>query len=188
LDELEQLAAHPKVVAIGEIGLDYYRDHAPRQLQIDVFQSQLELAARLKLPVVVHNRNASDDILSILHAWCSSLQNVNNPLWKRPGVLHSFSEDEIKAKQAILDNFMIGITGPVTFKNDKIVHKTAASIPLEMLLIETDSPFLSPHPFRGSRNEPARVRLVADKIAQLHHVDIKIISHDTTANADKLFN
>jgi TatD DNase family protein len=108
LNELEDLATHPKVVAIGEIGLDYYRDRAPRQLQREVFKFQLGLAARMNLPVVIHNRDASDDVLSILHEWSSDLKNTNNPLWRYPGVLHSFSEDEIIAKQAISDNFMIG--------------------------------------------------------------------------------
>lgn len=188
LAELEILADNSKVVAIGEIGLDYYRDHAPHQLQIEVFRNQLELSARKKLPVVIHNRNAAEDIYSILHLWYSNLKNFGDPLSNHPGVLHSFSGDEGSARLAISENFMIGITGPVTFKNDKVVQKTVVSVPLDTLLIETDAPYLTPHPFRGSRNEPARVRLVADKIAQLRGMTIEIVAEQTSANADRLFN
>jgi TatD DNase family protein len=188
LYELEAMASHPKVVAIGEIGLDYYRDRAPRQLQLDVFQHQLELAAQMNLPVIIHNRQASADIISILHLWCSNLRKMKNPLWEHPGVLHSFSEDEAVAKQAISDNFLIGITGPITFNNTQVIQKAVSNIPPENLLVETDAPFLTPHPYRGTRNEPVHVRLVADKIAQLQGIAVEIIAEKTTTNADVLLN
>lgn len=187
LEELEEMALHTKVVAIGEIGLDYYRDRAPRQLQLNVFQSQLELAARMVLPIVVHNRKASSDVYSILHQWCVDLQLMGNPLWKHPGVLHSFSDDDELAQKVIADNFMIGVTGPITFNNAQVVQKMASHTSSDHLLIETDAPFLTPHPFRGTRNEPAHVRLVAGKIAQLKGIDIALIEEKTSDNADRLF-
>jgi len=187
LEELEEMALHTKVVAIGEIGLDYYRDRAPRQLQLNVFQFQLELAARMGLPIVVHNRQASSDVYSILHQWCVDLRLMGNPLWKHPGVLHSFSDDDEQAQKVIADNFMIGVTGPITFNNAQVVQKMASHTSCDHLMIETDAPFLTPHPFRGTRNEPAHVRLVAGKIAQLKGVDIAIIEEKTSDNADRLF-
>lgn len=187
-NELKELASHPKVVAIGEIGLDYYRECSPRHLQKDIFRNQLDLAAEIGLPVVIHNRQATDDILTILHKWCKDLRLMNSPLLRRPGVLHSFSDDIVNAKNAFSINFMIGVTGPITFKNAHNLQKTISGITSDNILIETDSPFLTPHPHRGARNEPAYVRLVADKIAQLQGLSLISIARNTTNNSDRLFN
>jgi TatD DNase family protein len=176
-----------KLAAIGEIGLDYYRDRTPREQQRQGFLSQLELAAELSLPVVIHNRQASVDLIPILVDWQSGLAHSGSPLAERPGVLHSFSEDLETAEQAIRLNFSIGFTGPVTFRNASALQEIAARLPLERILVETDSPFLAPQPFRGQRNEPAHVRLVAAKIASLQTLPFAQVAEITTANAGRLF-
>ncbi len=184
---LHKLAKSPKVVAIGEIGLDYYRDRAPRDVQQRVFHQQLDLAAELNLPVIVHCRDAADDVLGILTDWQSRLLAAGSPVADRPGVLHSFSGEESTARRAIALNFFIGITGPVTFLNARDHQAVIARLPLEKLLIETDAPFLTPHPHRGQRNEPGHVRLVAQKISELHHLPVEFVAETTTANANRLF-
>ncbi len=185
---LRDLAAHPKVVAIGEIGLDYYRDRTPRELQRRIFQEQLELAAEMALPVVIHSREAMQDVVSILSAWQAELFRSKSSLADRPGVLHSFSGDQQAAEQVRGSNFMIGITGPVTFQNTADLQQLVASQPLSSLLIETDAPFLTPHPYRGKRNEPSRVRFVAEKIAELHQKSYDNITKITAQNAARLFD
>ena len=184
------------VVAIGEIGLDYYWDHAPHDVQRRVLLEQLSLAEELKLPVVVHLREKGDalegdsavDLLKMLNQWHASLRSSENPLAKYPGVLHSFSGTREIAEEAIRLGFMIGVTGPVTFKKMSQRREMIASLPLKSLLIETDSPFLSPHPKRGKRNEPANVRFIVEKIAELHGKSTREIAEITTANAARLFN
>ncbi len=176
-----------RVVAIGEIGLDYYRDRAPRAAQRQAFLEQLELAAERNLPVVIHNRQASADLLEILAAWQAGLAGSGSPLASRPGVLHSFAGDLETAWAAIEINFYVGITGPVTFRNAQNLERVVAGLPLDRLLIETDAPFLAPHPFRGQRNEPAYVRLIAEKIADLHRLPVVAVAEATTANAKRLF-
>lgn len=193
--QLRELAKHPKVAAIGEIGLDYYRNQTPHELQKRVFRDQLSLAAEAVLPVVIHLRNADSqdrqataDVLFILSEWKSELARVGLPLEEWPGVLHSFSDDEEAARQAIQMNFRIGITGPVTFRNAPVLQHLAGSLPLDHLLIETDAPFLTPHPYRGKRNEPAFVRFVADKIGQVRSLSIEVVAEATSTNAKRLFN
>jgi TatD DNase family protein len=188
LAELEELARHRKVVAVGEIGLDYYRDRAPRDLQKQVFLSQLELAASLQLPVVIHNRQSTSELLEILVEWQAKLVAEGSSLAERPGVLHSYSDEIAPAMEAIEHNFFIGFTGPVTFNNARELQLVATTLPIECMLIETDAPFLTPHPFRGKRNEPARVRLVAEKIAELKKQPYNSIACVTTENAARLFN
>ena len=184
--KLKRLTAHKKVVAIGEIGLDYYRDAGPKTVQHSVLEAQLELAAEVELPVIVHNREASEDVLAILLNWQAGLQRSGSPLAKRPGVLHSFSGDREMAEKAIAA-FCIGFTGPLTFKNAPELQSLAAELPLDHILIETDSPFLSPHPLRGQRNEPARVKLVAEKLAELKQITFEEVAKATTENAKRLF-
>jgi TatD DNase family protein len=184
---LRTLATQGKVVAIGEIGLDYYRNRAPRELQRQVFSEQLSLAAELGLPVIIHNRDAMADLMQILIEWHESLVASSSHLAERPGVLHSYSEGESPARDAVALNFCVGFTGPVTFRNAPDLQRVAAALPVERLLVETDAPFLSPHPYRGKRNEPAMVRLVVEKIAELHHVPYESIASITTANASRLF-
>jgi len=186
-DELRDLAAHPKVLAIGEIGLDYYWDKTTLELQAEVFRAQLVLAAQLELPVIIHNREAGKDVMAILAEWQQTLADDESPLAERPGVLHSFSVDKAMAESAIEHNFYIGITGPVTFKNAPELQALVTELPLDQLLIETDSPFLTPHPHRGQRNEPAYVALVAEKIAELKGIAIEAVAAATTANVRDLF-
>lgn len=195
LDELRILSMHPKVVAIGEIGLDYYRNRSPHDLQQHVFRQQLTLAEQVGLPVVIHTRDASasdrqamHDVLDILESWWLALQTSGSNLAQRPGVLHSFSGDGRAAQQAIQNGFYIGITGPVTFRNAPGLQQLVATLPVERLLIETDAPFLAPHPHRGQRNEPAYVRLVAEKIAEIHHLPFNRIAEVTSYNAERLFH
>ncbi len=185
---LRELAQHPKVVAIGEIGLDYYRDWAPPDIQRRVFQQQLELAGELGLPVVIHNRQASSDMMEMLAAWQVQFSSAPFQEEGRPGVLHSFSGEEDVARKALELNFFFGISGPVTFRKATELHNAVSALPLERLLIETDAPYLTPHPRRGSRNEPAYVRLVAERIAELHEQPLSQIAESTTANAARLFN
>lgn len=188
ISELKLLAKQPKVVAIGEIGLDYYRDYAPRELQKKIFEEQLFLAAEMDLPIIVHNRESTTELLQILNTWHSSLVLQGSPLAYRPGVLHSFSGDVNDATVAQSMNFYIGITGPVTFrKADELCH-VVSTLSLDRLLIETDAPFLTPHPYRGKRNEPSYVKYVAAKIAEIRGISIPKIASITTQNAEKLFN
>jgi TatD DNase family protein len=185
IDEIRALAAHPKVVAIGEIGLDYYRDNSPPEMQRRAFEAQLTLAADLALPEIIHNRNASDDVLDILAAW---LPTLPPSLADRPGVLHSFSAPVEIAQRAIDLGFYLGFTGPITFKKADDLRRIAARIPADRILIETDAPFLTPHPFRGKfPNEPAHVRLVAERIAALRTMSDEEFFAQSTANAERLF-
>ncbi|MBT3321903.1 MAG: TatD family hydrolase [Anaerolineae bacterium] len=185
-----------KIVAIGEIGLDYYWNRAPHDIQKRVLREQLSLAEELKLPVVLHLREKGDategnctvDLLEILEKWLASLRSNKNPLVKYPGVLHSFSGTLKIAEEAIRLGFMIGVTGPITYKKMSQRREMIASLPLEKILIETDSPFLTPHPKRGKRNEPANIRFIAEKIADIHGKETREIATITTANAARLFN
>jgi TatD DNase family protein len=187
LNALRELATHPKVVAIGEIGLDYFRDSSPHELQKQIFGEQLDLALSLGLPVVIHNRQASEDVLELLKSWCQRLMADASPLSARPGVLHSFSAGLPLAEQAIELGFSIGFTGPVTYRKAEDLRHVAENIPLERILIETDAPFLTPEPHRGRRNEPAYVRLVAEKIGEIRTEVFSTIAQQTTRNAQRLF-
>lgn len=196
ISALRELASNPKVVAIGEIGLDYYWEAAPHNYQQSIFCAQLDLAAEMNLPVVIHLREKGDavggpcyeDAMSILEQWVADLDTKNETLRKNPGVLHSFSGSLETAQRAIDLNFCIGITGPVTFKNAKQKQDMVAQLPLDHLLIETDAPYLTPHPHRGKRNEPAFVYEIADKIAQLQSRNLEDVAVVTTNNAARLFS
>ena len=181
LAELRDLASHSKVVAIGEIGLDYYWDKAPRPLQKEVFEQQLALAKEIGKPVIIHQREAAADTMEILGRWAAGRDH--------PGlVLHSFSGDLTMAEAALELGFYIGLSGPVTFKNARDLPDIVAALPAERLLVETDAPFLSPHPFRGRRNEPARVKLIAERIAELQNRSFLEMSRRLTENTIELFN
>ena len=195
LDRLRIMAAQPEVVAIGEIGLDYYRDRTPPEQQLIIFKSQLGLAAELCLPVVIHTRNSSSadqkatsDAIIILTKWIEKLNMINSELVAYSGVLHSFSGDLISAQNAITLNFFLGITGPVTFKNSGELNRVVDSVPLENLLIETDAPFLTPHPFRGKRNEPAYVKYIAEKIAEIQESSYDVVVETSHINSERIFN
>jgi TatD DNase family protein len=154
---LRQLAESPRVVAIGEIGLDYFRDRSPRDVQRSAFADQLGLAAEVDLPVVIHNREAGDDLLGQLLPWGAARDN--------PGVLHAFSSDEAVAASAAQAGFFLGVAGPITFPNAAGRRMITSGLPRERVVLETDAPFLSPHPARGRRNEPSRVALVAEALS-----------------------
>ena len=188
LQNLRQQAQQPEVVAIGEIGLDYYRHHTPREQQKIMFQAQLDLAMELSLPVIIHNRDSIHDLLPILKAWHQRLTLSNHPLAQRPGVLHSYSGDFKSAMTAITMNFFIGISGPVTLKNAQKRKEVTRDLPIGKILLETDSPFLAPHPHRGKRNEPAFIPLIASEIAQLKNTHVTTVAEITHRNAQYLFN
>jgi TatD DNase family protein len=185
---LRRMVNHPKVVAVGEIGLDYYRDRAPRDMQKVILGKQLAVAGEAALPVVIHNRQASEDTLELLSAWHADLVSSGSTLAAQPGVLHSFSGDHELAARAVEMNFMIGITGPITYRNADDLRQVVRSIPLSALLIETDAPFLTPQPRRGERNEPAYVAWVAEKIAETKCLPIQEVMEQTTANSYRLFH
>jgi TatD DNase family protein len=184
LDPIRDLASAPKVVAIGEIGLDYHWDKSPKEAQWRAFEAQLALVRELEMPVIIHNREASDDVIAILETWARDLPPA---LRDRPGVLHSFSAPQSIAERALACGFYLGFTGPITYKNADDLRQIAALMPLDRLLIETDAPYLTPTPHRGQRNEPAYVRLVAERIAALRRLPLDEIASATTANAARLF-
>lgn len=186
--ELKQLISEEKVVAIGEIGLDYYRDYTPKNVQQSIFYQQLELAAEVELPVVVHNRDASEEITDLLKNWQSGLEVRGSRIANRPGVLHSFSGSIEMAQEMVQHHFKIGITGAVTFQNALDLQAVVAILPLESILTETDSPYQTPHPYRGKRNEPSNVRIVAEKIAELKTIPVEEVAKVTSHEADIMFN
>jgi TatD DNase family protein len=188
LADLVSEANERKILAVGEIGLDYYRDRAPRSVQRAVFIRSLSLGEKANLPVVIHNRQAMEDTLEILSDWHTSLVEIGSPLHDNPGVLHSFDGDLRSALKAIDLNFYIGITGPVTFKNARSLQQLVAELPLDRLLVETDGPFLTPHPHRGERNEPAYISLIVDKIAVLKRLTYSEVCASVWMNARNLFN
>ncbi|WP_067729751.1 TatD family hydrolase [Oceanobacillus damuensis] len=179
LEWIEELSAHPKVVAIGEMGLDYHWDKSPKDIQKDVFRKQIRLAKKVKMPIIIHNREATEDIIEILRE--ENAAEVG-------GIMHCYN-DSADYVQACLDmNFYISLGGPVTFKNAPLPKEVAKQVPLDKLLIETDAPYLAPHPNRGKRNEPAYVKLVAEQIAELREMDVNELSEITTKNGLSLFN
>lgn len=175
---IEELSRHEKVVAIGEMGLDYHWDKSPKDVQKRVFREQIRLAKKVKLPIVIHNREATADIMEILKE--ENAAEVG-------GIMHCFSGSPEVAKECLDMNFYISLGGPVTFKNAKKPKEVAAAVPMEKLLIETDCPYLAPHPNRGKRNEPAYVKLVAQQIAEIKGIDLEEVAERTAANARKLF-
>jgi TatD DNase family protein len=215
LEQLRALSRHPKVVAIGEIGLDYFRDLSPRSAQRQAFTDQLALAKEVGLPVVVHSRDAHDDVLHILRDWAksppcpsgasppragrtgaarpapargaASPPRAGGTEGGRHGVLHSYAAGPERLEEALEMGFYIGISGPVTFKNAEQLRAVAAAVPLDRLLIETDCPYLTPEPYRGKRNEPAYVRYVAQAIARARGVSEEIVAQATADNARRLF-
>lgn len=172
-----EAAAHPKVVALGEMGLDYYRDLSPRPIQQEAFERQLDLAEELDLPIVIHNREAYHDILPILQARRGSVR----------GVMHCFAGDVEIMHQSLALGFYIGIGGPVTYRKADTLQEVARKVPADVLLVETDCPWLAPQFRRGKRNEPAYVRATAEKIAELRGIFLEEIGEITTQNFETLF-
>ena len=184
LAELQELGQHPRVVAIGEMGLDFYRDRSPRDVQRRVFRRQLQIAAELGKPVVIHDREAHADTLETLRQWIAESQPIPS---EYRGVLHCFSGGLALAQAAIELGFFIGVDGPITYRNARKLPGIVKALPLDRLLVETDAPFLTPHPHRGQRNEPAYVRLVAERIADVKNLSPAEVAQATTANAKALF-
>ena len=184
LSVVEALAAAPKVVAVGEIGLDYYWDKSPKAQQFAAFEAQLTLASRLELPAIIHNREASEDVMAVLEQWAADLPAS---LKERPGVLHSFSAPPEIADRALAAGFYLGFTGPITYKNADSLRTIASSVPLERILVETDGPFLTPMPHRGKRNEPAYIPLIVERLAALKGLSAEAMGAASSENARRLF-
>ncbi len=169
--------ARPKVVAVGEIGLDYHYDFSPRDMQQTVFVRQLDLARQVGKPIIIHDREAHGDILAIVKREGKGLA----------GVFHCFSGSVEMAREVLKLGFYVSVAGPVTFANANKLHAVVKAVPLERLLIETDSPYLTPVPFRGKRNEPAHVRYVAETVAGLLGMETEALAAVTTENTKRLF-
>lgn len=200
IDELRRLAGKAKVIAVGEIGLDYHWNKSPKPQQWRAFEAQLTLASQLQLPVIIHSRegrvdtappgrvdtdpSASDDVMAILASWATAAPAA---LRGRLGVLHSFSASSEIAQRALELGFYLSFTGPITFKKADALRDVARSIPVNRLLIETDGPFLAPQQRRGKRNEPAYVRYINAKLAELHGLASDEMARQTTKNAERLF-
>ncbi|MBQ2758152.1 MAG: TatD family hydrolase [Clostridia bacterium] len=176
LDQIEKLLSHNKCVAVGEIGLDYHYDFSPRELQLEFFEKQLILANKYNLPVIVHDREAHADTMALLKKY------------KPKGVVHCFSGSVETAKEVVALGMYIGLGGAVTFKNAKKPLEVAAFVPDEMLLLETDCPYMSPVPFRGKRNDSTLIPYTAQTIAQVKDMDIQQLLNITNSNAKKLFS
>lgn len=179
LQKLAGLASHRSVVGYGEIGLDYVKNYAPRDVQRKVFSAQLHLAKELGLPVVIHDREAHDDV-------CALIRSAGP--FPQGGVMHCFSGDRQLAEKVIDLGFYISIPGVATFANAHILHEVIRAIDLRHLLLETDGPYLAPVPFRGKRNEPKLILYTAQKVAELKHVSLDEVAKATTANTVRLFH
>lgn len=180
---LEEMAAGPKVVAIGEIGLDYHWERSPRETQRAAFEAQLALADRLALPVVIHSRDADEDTEAILRAWTAGGRASGGPR----GVMHCYGGDADLAERLVEMGMLVSLAGIVTFRNNEKTQEVARRLPLDALVLETDAPFLTPHPHRGRRNEPAYVRWIAEALARLRGSTLQEVAAATTANAARLF-
>lgn len=175
---IKDLSQHEKVVAIGEMGLDYYWDKSPKDVQKEVFRRQIALAKEVNLPIVIHNRDATEDVVTILKE--EGAAEVG-------GIMHCFTGSLETAKACMDMNFYISFGGPVTFKNAKKPKEVVKEIPNDRLLIETDCPYLTPVPFRGKRNEPSYVKYIAEQIAELREISFEELAELTTKNAKKVF-
>lgn len=175
---LEELARRPGVAAIGEIGLDFHYDHSPRDRQVEVLEWMLDLARRLGLPAILHNRESGAEMLAAL--------DRAGPR-DRPGVFHSFTEDAAYGRRALDRGYLVSFSGMITFRAAENIRAAASGLPLEAMLIETDAPFLAPVPHRGKTCEPAHVALTAQKLAEVKGVSLEAVGDVTTSNFDRLF-
>lgn len=179
LEQLKELSKEKKVLAIGEIGLDYYYDNSPREIQRRVFKEQIKLAQDLNLPVVIHTRDADQETFEIIK------EAVQNGGLK--GVMHCYSGSVEMARDYLKLGFYISLGGPVTFKKARVPKEVAKAVPLNRLLIETDCPYLTPEPFRGRRNEPKLVAYTAEAIAEIKGISIEELAEETSRNVRELF-
>lgn len=177
LEHLEELSRHPKVVAIGEIGLDYYYEHSPREIQKIWFKRQMELAKKVDLPIIVHSRDAVQETFDMISQ--SGLSK---------GVIHCFSGSAEMAQEYIKLGFYIGVGGTLTFKNARRSVEVVEQIPMESIVIETDCPYLTPMPHRGKRNDSTYLVHIAEKIAEIKNISIEEVARITSKNAKGLFN
>jgi TatD DNase family protein len=182
LDALRDLAGHPKVVAIGETGLDYYRNLSPRPVQRSAFEKQLRLAEEVDLPVIIHNRDAHEDVLEILRRHSGGVASFS-----LRGVMHCFSGDLDFADNCIQMGLYISFAGPVTYPKSQQLREVAAHVPWDKFFVETDCPYLAPQFRRGKRNEPSYVKAVAKKVAEIRRTTFPETARITTANAKALF-
>jgi TatD DNase family protein len=194
LREIEELSKHPKVVAIGEIGLDFHYDFSPRDVQAGVFKAQIEIARHRNLPIVIHTRESNEETITIVEEalaadpkWRSQLATPHSRYPAPKGVFHCFSGDSRLAWKVINLGFYVSLPGVVTFKNAGLAGEVAANVSVEHFLLETDSPYLAPVPHRGKRNEPAYVRHVAEKIAEIHGISVQEVEDATSQNTKRLF-
>jgi len=186
LRQLAELVNDARVVAVGEIGLDFFRKLSPRQRQIEAFQQQLALAAELGLPVVIHSRNADKEVFDILSRWADSVsRSAGNS--RLLGVIHCFSGDIELAERYIEKGFLISLPGTVTYPSARDRVAVARQLPLDKLLVETDAPFLAPQLYRGKRNEPSYIPLIVDKIARIKDIPAETVAKATADNAVRLF-
>jgi len=174
---IEQYTRYPRVVAIGEIGLDYYRKFGDKKSQIELFITQLDLAAKLKLPVIIHNRNAGHDVMDILR----------DRLPPRGGILHCYSEDADYAKKALKLDLYFSFAGNLTYRNTKNLHDTVPILPLDRILIESESPFMVPAQYRGKRNMPKYLPVTAKFMADMLHLDKEVLADQLWQNANRFF-
>jgi TatD DNase family protein len=179
LKELKALAARPKVIAVGETGLDFYYNHSPHNIQRDIFTRFIHMARETGLPLVVHERDAHKDVAELLRG---------EGLGKISGVIHCFTGDYEAARSYLDLGFYLSFTGIITFKNAQPLREVVRKVPLERMFVETDSPYLTPVPHRGKRNEPAYVRFVAETVAQLKALTLQEVARVTTANVRVLFH
>lgn len=178
LPQIEKFAKHKKVVAIGEIGLDYYYDFSPKEKQIEAFKSQIDLALKLDLPIIIHNRDSDEDMMEIIRSYCGA---------GLKGQFHCFNGSLEDAIELVGMNFMISFTGNITYKKADDLRNILKHIPIENILLETDSPFMTPTPHRGKRNEPSNVKFIAEKIAELHNLRVEDVARITSFNAFRIF-
>jgi len=177
-EKIFAMARDQRVVAIGEIGLDFYRDLSPREIQRQAFREQIKMAQEIGKPIVIHDRDAHQEVMEIIKA---------EKAGKNLGIMHCYSGALPMANELIKLGFYISFAGPLTFKNASKAHETAAKIPIDKILVETDCPYLSPEPFRGKLNEPANVKYVAAKLAELRNKNIDEIAYLTNLNARKIY-
>jgi TatD DNase family protein len=185
VDKLEELARHPKVVGIGELGLDYYHKYSPKESQLTVLYWQLEIAERVSLPIIVHCRQAQEDMLPIIRDWC---QSYKMPEGKPRGVLHCFSGEENLANIYMDMGFYISLGGYIGYPSSAKLRDTIKNIPSDKIVVETDCPFLPPQKYRGKRNEPAYTAITMEALAKIKGISFDEMARQTTENAIRVFN
>ena len=178
ISKIEALASNEKIVAIGEIGLDYYYDYSPKEKQIEAFKSQIDLALKLDLPVIIHNRDSDVDMMKIIGSYCGSGLKAQ---------FHCFNGSLKDAIELMHMNYMISFTGNITFKKADELIEVLKHVRIDQILLETDSPFLTPVPYRGKRNEPSYVKYVAEKVAEVHNMSVEEVGRITSFNSFRMF-